>query len=143
MVHFARSFAAPFSASSGASGRSINRTKSVSFNASLLVMMGIFWATYWILRVYFFRPMMALLDDRRSRVETAQALYEESQAQTHKRLEEERGRLSEARSEAMASRDKERREAQSRSKFFRFTISSRQPGQRPAGVHRAWSSLDF
>ncbi len=92
----------------------LNRTDAVSFNFSLLVMMGLFWVVYLILRVFFFKPMMALMEERRSRVESAQALYDESFAETESRIAEERARLSEARSQAMASRDQERRQAQAR-----------------------------
>ena len=86
----------------------------MSFNASLLVMMAIFWVTYLILRVFFFKPIMALLDERKSRIETAQAAFDGATRETDETVEQERARLSEARSQAMASRDKERREAQAR-----------------------------
>lgn len=86
----------------------------MSFNASLLVMMAIFWVTYLILRVFFFKPMMALLEERRSRIETAQAAFEGATTESDETMEQERARLSEARSQAMASRDNERREAQAR-----------------------------
>ena len=57
----------------GASADQPTGSNAVSFNASLLVMMAIFWVMYLILRVFLFKPIMALLDDRRSRIETAQA----------------------------------------------------------------------
>jgi F0F1-type ATP synthase membrane subunit b/b' len=86
----------------------------VSFDASLLVIMGIFWITYVILRVFFFKPMVTLLEEREGRVTTAQQIWEQAFADTQKRLEEERGLLSDTRRKAMAARTERRREAQDR-----------------------------
>lgn len=86
----------------------------MSFNASLLVMMGIFWAVYWILRVSFFTPVMNLLEKRHSTISDAKQNYDGAVAATDEKLEEERLRLTEARSKALASRDQERREAQAK-----------------------------
>ena len=83
----------------------------MEFDASLLVMMGIFWITYGILRVFFFGPMMRLLDERESRIESAQTVYDEATATTAERIEEEKGRLAGARRDALAQRDERRREA--------------------------------
>ena len=84
----------------------------MSFDASLLVIMGIFWITYVILRVFFFSPMMRLLDERETRVSSAQTIYDEALNETAKSIDEERTRLAEARREAMAQREQQRREAQ-------------------------------
>ena len=62
----------------------------MSFDASLLVIMAIFWVTYVILRVCFFKPMVALLEEREGRVSTAQQTWEQAFAETQKRLDEER-----------------------------------------------------
>jgi F0F1-type ATP synthase membrane subunit b/b' len=86
----------------------------VSFNASLLVMMGIFWAVYWILRISFFTPVMNLLEKRQATISDAQGTYDSAVATTDDKLEEEHVRLTEARTQAMASRDQERREAQAK-----------------------------
>jgi F-type H+-transporting ATPase subunit b len=86
----------------------------VSFDASLLVIMGIFWVTYLILRVFFFKPMVALLEEREGRVATAQQTWEEAFAETQKRLAEERTLLAETRRKAMVARSERRREAQER-----------------------------
>ena len=86
----------------------------VSFNASLLVMMGIFWVTYWILRRFFFAPMMDLLEQRQATVDTAQSVYDEAMTKTSEMIEAERSRLNEARRNALASRQQERRAALSR-----------------------------
>ena len=84
----------------------------MSFNASLLVMMAVFWVVYLILRIFFFTPIMVLLAARRSRIEGAQAGFDRTMTDANETMEKERARLSEARSQAMASRDKQRREAQ-------------------------------
>ena len=86
----------------------------MSFNASLLVMMGIFWMTYLILRVYFFKPMMELLEKRDSTITGAQSIYDEALSDANLKLESERARLNEARSKAMVSREQERRTAHDR-----------------------------
>jgi F-type H+-transporting ATPase subunit b len=84
----------------------------VSFDASLLVIMAIFWVTYVILRVCFFKPMVALLEEREGRVATAQQTWEQATAETQKRLDEERALLAETRRRAMSARADRRREAQ-------------------------------
>jgi F-type H+-transporting ATPase subunit b len=84
----------------------------VSFDASLLVIMAIFWVTYVILRVCFFKPMVALLEQREGRVATAQQTWEQATAETQKRLDEERTLLAETRRKAMTARAERRREAQ-------------------------------
>jgi F0F1-type ATP synthase membrane subunit b/b' len=84
----------------------------VSFDASLLVIMAIFWVTYLILRVCFFKPMVALLEEREGRVSTAQQTWEQVFAETQKSLDAERAQLAETRRQAMHARAERRREAQ-------------------------------
>jgi F0F1-type ATP synthase membrane subunit b/b' len=84
----------------------------VSFDASILVIMAIFWVTYFILRVCFFKPMVALLEEREGRVTTAQQTWDQAFAETQKSLEEERVLLAETRRKAMNARAERRREAQ-------------------------------
>ena len=84
----------------------------MSFDASLLVIMAIFWVTYVILRVCFFKPMVALLEEREGRVSTAQQTWEQASAETQKKLDEERALLAETRRRAMSARAERRREAQ-------------------------------
>jgi F-type H+-transporting ATPase subunit b len=86
----------------------------VSFDASLLVIMAIFWVTYVILRVCFFKPMVALLEEREGRVSTAQETWEQAFAESQKKLDEERTLLAETRRRAMSARAERRREAQER-----------------------------
>ncbi|HEX2464481.1 MAG TPA: hypothetical protein VHR17_07630 [Thermoanaerobaculia bacterium] len=86
----------------------------MSFDASILVIMAIFWVTYVILRVCFFKPMVALLEEREGRVSTAQETWEQAFAETQKKLDEERTLLAETRRRAMSARAERRREAQER-----------------------------
>jgi F-type H+-transporting ATPase subunit b len=86
----------------------------VSFDASLLVIMAIFWVTYVILRVCFFKPMVALLEEREGRVSTAQETWEQAFAESQKKLDEERTLLAETRRRAMSARAERRREANER-----------------------------
>jgi F0F1-type ATP synthase membrane subunit b/b' len=86
----------------------------VSFDASILVIMGIFWITYLILRVFFFKPMVALLEEREGRVQTAQQIWDQAFTETQQRLEEERALLGATRRQAMVARADRRREAQDR-----------------------------
>ncbi len=86
----------------------------MSFDASLLLMMGLFWITYLILRFSFFKPMMELLEERSSTLETAQSTWDAAVAEANEKIEQEKARLSEARSQAMSTREQERREAQAR-----------------------------
>jgi F-type H+-transporting ATPase subunit b len=84
----------------------------VSFDASLLVIMAIFWVTYVILRVCFFKPMVALLEQREGRISTAQQTWDQAFAEAQKRLDEEKTLLAETRRQAMSARAERRREAQ-------------------------------
>ena len=86
----------------------------MSFDASLLVMMGLSWVTYLILRFFFFKPMMELLEKRRATLETAQLTWDAAVAEANEKIEQEKARLSEARSQAMSAREQERREAHAR-----------------------------
>jgi F-type H+-transporting ATPase subunit b len=86
----------------------------VSFDASLLVIMAIFWVTYFILRIFFFKPVMAILEEREGRVATAQQTWDQAFAETQKQLEDERAQLAETRRKAMNARADRRREAQER-----------------------------
>lgn len=83
-------------------------------DASMLVIMGIFWVTYVILRIFLFAPLQEILRERRETVETARAEHEASMAQAEAKIEAERGRLTEARVEGASKRDALRREAEER-----------------------------
>ncbi|HLE85320.1 MAG TPA: ATP synthase F0 subunit B [Thermoanaerobaculia bacterium] len=83
-------------------------------DASLLVIMVIFWITYWLLRWALFGPVLEILRERRETVETAQAEHEAALAQTEARIEAERTKLNQARVEAAARRDELRRAAEER-----------------------------
>ena len=81
-------------------------------DASLLVIMGIFWITYWILRVFLFAPIQEILRERRETIDTARAEHEAAMQQADAKIDAERHRLTEARVEAAAKRDALRKEAE-------------------------------
>ena len=81
-------------------------------DASLLVIMGIFWITYLILKIFLFTPIQEILRERRETVETARAEHEAAMAETEAKIDAERGRLTDARVEAAAKRDALRKEAE-------------------------------
>ncbi len=83
-------------------------------DASLLVIMGIFWITYLILRFCLFGPLSEILRERRETVETARAEHDAAVEQTEEKIEVERVRLNETRAEAAARRDELRRAAEER-----------------------------
>ena len=84
----------------------------MDFDASLLVIMAIFWATYFVVRFYLVRPIMRLLQERDSEIVTAQETFDRAQAEVEARIEDQREKLAEARAEAAAHRDRLRKEAQ-------------------------------
>ena len=84
----------------------------VDFDASLLVIMAIFWATYVVVRVFLIGPVMKMLRERDSEIVTAQETFDRAQAEVEARIEAQREKLKEARVEAAARRDEMRREAQ-------------------------------
>ncbi len=81
-------------------------------DASLLVIMAVFWITYLILRFSLFGPIQEILRERREEVDTARAEHEAAVAKTESKIEAERERLTEARVEAASKRDALRREAE-------------------------------
>lgn len=81
-------------------------------DASLLVIMGIFWILYWILRVFLFAPIQEILRERRETVDTARAEHDAAMQQTEDKIDAERHRLTEARVAAAAKRDALRKEAE-------------------------------
>ncbi len=80
----------------------------------LLLMMAIFWAAYWLLRVFLFRPVYDLLEQRRTEIATALEIFERAKGETEAELDLQRSRLAEARGRARSRRDELRKEAQAR-----------------------------
>lgn len=83
-------------------------------DASLLVIVVVFWITYAILRWSLFGPVQEILRERRETVEAARAEQEAVTAQTAQKLDAERDKLNRARVEGAAERDALRRAAESR-----------------------------
>lgn len=86
----------------------------MNFDASLLVIMGLFWVTYLIIRRNFVNPMMALVEGRRQEVESSRELYERVARETQEAIDQERARFADARLRARARREELRRQAQGR-----------------------------
>lgn len=84
----------------------------MEFDASLLVVMAIFWIVYAILRWTFFGPIVRLLDDRATTIQTAQSRFEEASARLDGGLAAQRERLAEARRTLAARREQVRRTAE-------------------------------
>ena len=84
----------------------------MDFDASLLVIMAIFWATYVVVRIFLIGPVMKMLRERDSEIVTAQETFDRAQAEVEARIEAQREKLKEARTEATTRRDEMRREAQ-------------------------------
>lgn len=81
-------------------------------DASMLVILVIFWITYWILRKFLFQPIVEILRERRETVETARAEHEAAAAQAETKIDAEREKLNRARVEAAARRDELRKAAE-------------------------------
>lgn len=81
-------------------------------DASMLVILVIFWITYWILRKFLFGPVVEGLRERRETIETARTEHEAASEQAEKKIEAEREKLTRARVEAAARRDALRKEAE-------------------------------
>ena len=84
----------------------------MAFDASLLVIMGIFWVTFVILRTFLFKPVLALLEDREAETAAAHQAYQAALAENEEKLEAQRAEIAAARAEARAQRDELRREVQ-------------------------------
>jgi len=84
----------------------------VDFDASLLVIMAIFWATYVVVRYFLVRPILQMLNERDGEIRTAAETFDQTRADVRERVEAQRKKLAEARAEAAGHRDRLRREAQ-------------------------------
>ncbi|REJ83893.1 MAG: hypothetical protein DWQ36_19345 [Acidobacteria bacterium] len=84
----------------------------IQFDASMLVIMVIFWATYFVARRLIFLPVARLLEQRALEVDTAQKIYSAALAESEAELEQQKARLGDALSAARAQRDEMRKEAQ-------------------------------
>ena len=84
----------------------------MEFDASLLVVMGIFWVTFFILRSFLFKPVLQLLEDREAETAAAHQAYQSALAENEEKLEAQRAEIAAARAEARTQRDEMRREVQ-------------------------------
>jgi F-type H+-transporting ATPase subunit b len=81
-------------------------------DASMLVILVIFWITYWILKKFLFQPIVEILRERRETVETARAEHVAAPEQADTKIDAEREKLNRARVEAAARRDELRKAAE-------------------------------
>ncbi len=84
----------------------------MEFDASLLVVMAIFWVVYAILRWSFFGPITRLLDERETTIAAAHTRFEAASSKLETGLAAQRERLAEARREIARRREATRREAE-------------------------------
>ncbi|HSN67603.1 MAG TPA: hypothetical protein VLV48_00035 [Thermoanaerobaculia bacterium] len=78
---------------------------------SLLAIMAIFIANYFVVRFFFLRPVNRLLTERQQEIQSSEALYEESMSRFHEATSEMEARLAEARKRGAAVRETRRAEA--------------------------------
>jgi F-type H+-transporting ATPase subunit b len=72
---------------------------------SLLLVMAIFWATHFVLKIFVFRPLGAILQEREARITSAEAALEKTLLKEKEVLAELDLRLTSARREALAARE--------------------------------------
>ena len=72
---------------------------------SLLLVMAIFWATHFVLKVFVFKPLGGILREREARITSADAVLEKTLAREKEVLAELDLRLTSARREALAARE--------------------------------------
>lgn len=78
---------------------------------SLLAIMAIFIANYFVVRFFFLRPVNRLLIERKQEIQSSEALYEESMSRFHEATTEMEARLAEARRRGGDVREARRAEA--------------------------------
>lgn len=101
-----------------------NRTMQINLTPdwSLLAIMAIFIANYFVVRHFFLRPVNRLLTERKHEVQSAEALYEESMERFAEATSEMEARLAEARKKGAEVREARRAEAAAqRSKLLETT----------------------
>jgi F0F1-type ATP synthase membrane subunit b/b' len=84
----------------------------MDFDASILVIMGIFWTMFLVLKWSFFGPVQELLRERGETIDTARAEHQAATAELDSRIEAERKKLNAIRAEAAARRDGLRKEGE-------------------------------
>lgn len=108
-------------------------------DGSLLAIMAIFIANYFVVRHFFLRPVNRLLTARQQEIQSSEALYEESMSRFHEATSEMEARLTEARKRGSDVRESRRAEAAAeRSKLLEGTRrSAEQTTSRAAAELRA------
>jgi F-type H+-transporting ATPase subunit b len=81
---------------------------------SLLLVMVVFWATYWVLRLFVLEPLGAILEEREATQASAEVALEAALEQQKAALAELDKRLTQARREALSMREAVRAAANAR-----------------------------
>ncbi len=98
---------------------------------SLLAIMAIFIANYFVVRHFFLAPVNRLLIERKQDIQSSEALYEESMARFHEATSEMEARLAEARKKGAEVR--EARRAVAVSQRSRLLEATRHDAERMTG----------
>jgi len=78
---------------------------------SLLVIMLIFWANYWVVRKFFLQPVNRVIDERANDIRSGEARYEEALARFNDATADMESKLHHARREGSLVRERFRAEA--------------------------------
>lgn len=83
----------------------------LGIDRSLFVIAFLYLICFLIIRTFFVKPFLALIESRREEIESAREIHEQTMAETEARLDEQRGRMAEARLDARNQRDEIRKDA--------------------------------
>jgi F-type H+-transporting ATPase subunit b len=78
---------------------------------SLLLVVAIFWATYWVLRTWVFKPLGGILEKREEKLDAASRSLERALEEQKDGIAKLEGRLTDARRESMAVRERSSKQA--------------------------------
>ena len=109
---------------------------------SLLLVMVVFWATFWVLRVSLFRPLGKILREREEAVARAERELEATLERERLTLAEIDARLTRSRQQAMAAREAARKEAMSRRQAVLEAAREEARGRIAAAQERLEGDID-
>ncbi len=112
----------------------------MKWDASLFVVMAPFWVCSLVIRTFFVRPMMRLLEERRGTIESARSAHQRARAESDARLEQERVLLQKNRLRARQRREEVVKAAQNeRARRLQETKAQaeRELGAAVAGIEAA------
>lgn len=106
-------------------------------DGSLLVIMAIFIANYFVVRRFFLEPVNRVLNEREQELRSAEAIYEESMNRFHEATSEMEARIQEARRRGAEVREARRQEAAR----VRAELLEKTRGEAEATARRAEADL--